>query len=118
VKTDPTTRRRAKALRRDLTDAERILWSHLKGDRMGGWRVRLQHPVSPYILDFAIAPLRIGIEIDGATHVTAKERAYDARRAAELERQGWTLLRFWNVDVYKNLEGVLSVITDALPPKS
>jgi very-short-patch-repair endonuclease len=117
VKAKPETRARAKALRAEFTDAERILWSKLKGRQLGGWQFRVQHPIGPYIADLACVPLHLVIEVDGATHSNDEERAHDERRRVYLERAGWTLLRFWNSDVYKNLAGVLEVIEGMLPPR-
>jgi len=117
MRTDEATRRRAKALRRELTDAERILWSRLKGKQLRGWQFRVQHPVSPYIVDFACVPVRLAIELDGATHSTAEERAHDERRRLFLEQAGWGVVRFWNDDVYRNLDGVVASILMRLPPK-
>jgi len=111
------TLERARELRRRFTDAERILWSRLKGRQLQSWQFRAQHPVEPYILDFACVPLKLAVELDGETHSTLDERAHDERRRMFLEERGWTLLRFWNSEVYKNLEGVLSTISDRLPPK-
>jgi very-short-patch-repair endonuclease len=111
------TSKRAKALRRDLTDAERILWSRLKGRQLG-WQFRVQHPVGPYIADFACVRLKLIVEIDGATHSTSKERAHDEARTRCLETEGWALLRFWNDEVYRNLDGVMTAITGCLPPPS
>ncbi len=117
MRTHQETRRRAKELRRELTDAERILWSRLKGKQLRGWQFRVQHPVAPYILDFACVPLRLGIELDGATHSTVEEREHDARRTAFVREQGWQVIRFWNADVYTNLHGVIESIMMRLPPK-
>lgn len=118
VKTDARTRQRAKALRRDLTKAERILWSRLKGRRLDGWQFRTQHPVQPYILDFACVKARLAIEVDGETHSTASERAHDARRTARLADEGWTVLRFWNFEIYRNLDGVMRAIRESMPPRN
>jgi very-short-patch-repair endonuclease len=117
VKQDWQTRTRAQALRGRLTDAERILWSRLKSRQMGDWQFRNQHPISPYIVDFAVVKLKLAIELDGATHSTADEREHDERRRRSLEARGWTVLRFWNSEVYDNLEGVLASIAARLPPK-
>jgi len=111
--TDTLTQKRARALRRKLTDAERILWSRLKGRQLGV-QFRNQHPVSPYIADFACVSLQLIVELDGATHGTAEEHAYDEARRLFLERQGWTILRFWNHEVRGNLDGVLGSIRDML----
>ena len=115
MKGSTLTQKRARALRRELTDAERILWSRLKGRQLG-WQFRLQHPVGPCIADFACARLKLIIEIDGATHGSPEERAYDNQRTRFLEEQGWSVVRFWNDDVYRNLDGVLTSIRQRLPP--
>ena len=104
-------------MRRKLTDAETILWSRLKGRQMDGWHFRRQHPVGPFIADFACAARRLIVEVDGATHSTDAEIAHDRRRTAFLAEQGWTVLRFWNDEVYRNLDGVLMMISNCLPPK-
>ena|SRR5438477_1120210 len=101
-------------LRRQLTKAEVILWSRLRRNAMHGLRIRRQHPIGPYIADFTRLPLRIVIEIDGATHGSAEEIAYDKRREAYFRQQGFRVLRFWNADVYENLNGVLQAIWNAM----
>ncbi|PWE18890.1 hypothetical protein DDZ18_04680 [Marinicauda salina] len=106
----------AKRLRRRMTHAEAILWAHLRGGRLGGWRFRRQHPIGPYVADFACAPARLVIEVDGATHSTPPEQRRDARRSNYIRSRGYDELRVWNTDIYENLEGVLRVISDALPP--
>jgi very-short-patch-repair endonuclease len=118
LKADPLTRRRARELRAELTDAEKILWSRIKGRQLRGWQFRVQHPVAPYIVDFACVPLKLAIEVDGATHSSAEEREHDERRRRFLESRGWCVLRFWNDDVYRNLNGVLESIMARLPPKA
>lgn len=117
MKAGAVTRHRAKALRRELTDAERILWSRLKGRQVRGWQFRVQHPVDPYILDFACVQQKLAIELDGATHGSEEERAHDEHRRVFLEARGWFVLRFWNADVYENLEGVIESIMRRLPPR-
>lgn len=117
MKSDYLTRSRARALRRDFTEAERILWSRLRAKQLGGWQFRAQHPVSPYIRDFAATRLKLAVELDGATHSTADERMNDARRTPFLESKGRTVLRFWNAEVYDNLDGVIASIGARLPPR-
>ena len=101
-------------LRRRMTDAELILWSRLRRNAMHGMRIRRQHPIGAYVADFACLPLRLVIEIDGATHGSAEEIAYDKRRDAYLQRQGFRVLRFWNAEVYENMDGVLHAIWNAM----
>lgn len=67
-------------------------------------------PIGHYIADFACRDLKLIVEVDGATHGDAAEVSYDARRTAALETQGWTVLRLWNEDVFKNLNAVCDAI--------
>ena len=117
MKADPVTRARAKRLRRELTDAERIVWSRIKENKLR-WHFRCQHPEGPYILDFACVELKLAVEIDGATHSSLPERLHDARRERFLAARGWMTVRFWNDEVYRNLHGVIETIMGALPPKA
>jgi very-short-patch-repair endonuclease len=100
---------RARALRKKLTDAEARLWSVLRRDTLGV-RFRRQHPIGPYIADFACHPLRLVVEVDGATHGEDVELRHDARRDGYLMSKGWRVLRFTNEAVYTNLEGVVEAI--------
>ena len=102
--------RRARDLRRNRTLAERRLWSLLRDRRCNGYKFRFQHPVPPYVVDFACVERRLVIEVDGGQHGVAT----DARRTAFLEAHGYTVIRFWNNDVLGNLEGVYEVILAAL----
>jgi very-short-patch-repair endonuclease len=105
----PKTLVRARVLRRRLTDAETILWSRLR-DGLGGVRFRRQHPIGPYIADFACVSSRLVIEIDGATHGSDQERAHDSRRGAYLCSRSWQIIRVTNDDVYRSLDAVLEWI--------
>ena len=102
---------RARSLRRRMTDAEVILWTRLRGRSLHGRRIRRQHPIGPYIADFACVSLGLVIELDGATHGSPEEIAYDRKREAYLERHGFRVLRFVNAAVYENLERVLYAIS-------
>lgn len=108
------TVKRARALRKRMTDAELILWQYLRRRQMLGLPFRRQHPIGPYIADFACLPLQLVIEVDGATHASTEEEAPDARRIAFLKSKGWTVIRVFNVDVYNNLDGVLEAIHSQL----
>jgi very-short-patch-repair endonuclease len=102
----------ARKLRREQTNAERLLWSRLRNRLLCGWKFRRQVPVDHYVVDFLCADARLVVELDGGQH--ADRLAYDAERTAVLESFGYFVLRFWNQDVYDNLEGVLTEILDAL----
>ncbi|WP_368301845.1 endonuclease domain-containing protein [Kluyvera sichuanensis] len=102
----------ARQLRRQLTPQERRLWYLLRDRRFARFKFRRQHPVGPYILDFACCAVRLAVELDGGQH---NERAgYDARRTAWLELQRWRVLRFWNNELMGNEEAVLAQILEAL----
>ncbi len=110
MRADRKTRERAKKLRRPMTRAEVILWTRLQRNQLMGLHFRKQHPVGPYIPDFSCVKARLIVEVDGATHSTPEERAHDERRRQYLEEQGWTILRVWNDDVYRNETGVVETI--------
>jgi very-short-patch-repair endonuclease len=99
---------KAKALRRNPTEAERKLWQRLRARQMEGVKFRRQQPIEDYIVDFVCLKKRLIIEVDGGQH--AIERQRDMARDTCLNRNGFKVLRFWNHDVMKNLEGVLETI--------
>lgn len=104
---------RARKLRREMTDAERKLWSLLRKKQL---RVhfRKQVPFGPYILDFLSITGRVAIEVDGSQHFEEAHLERDAERDAYLRSQGLTVLRFSSVDVLKNTEGVWQRIEDEI----
>jgi very-short-patch-repair endonuclease len=93
-------------MRRSLTEAELRLWNALRGHRLMDLGFRRQMPIAGYIVDFACPSHCIIVEIDGSQHAAGAALAYDAIRTARLEEDGWTVLRFWNDDVLKDLDGV------------
>jgi very-short-patch-repair endonuclease len=101
---------RARELRQRMTDAEMILWSRLRQLGPVGLRFRRQHPIGPYVADFACVLQRVVIDVDGATHGSDAEVAYDKRREAYLKRRGWRLIRFWNREIYRELDRVMDVV--------
>jgi len=103
----PAKTARARKLRQSSTDAERRLWSRLRGGRMGGLRFRRQHPAGPYILDFYCPQLRLAIEVDGSQHTLPSQELRDKSRTAWLRACGITEIRVWNNDIRQNLSGVL-----------
>jgi len=95
----------ARKLRREMTDAERVLWSHLRGGQMGA-RFTRQFPVDGYVVDFACRSLRIAIECDGGQHSVEA----DAARTAAIEAHGYRIIRFWNHEIMSNTDGALETI--------
>ena len=110
----PKTRERARALRHESTNAERMIWAALRAHRMGGAAFRRQVPVGPYIVDFLCHAARLIIEIDGGQHFESANQRRDARRTTLLAEKGFRVLRFNNYDVMTNRAGVLEVIALAL----
>jgi very-short-patch-repair endonuclease len=105
--------RRARSMRSEPTDAERRLWGRLKDRQINGWRFRRQHPIVPYVADFACVEARLIVEVDGGQH---NDSRHDAIRDMRLRAEGWRVLRVWNNDVLSNTEGVVDVIATSLGP--
>jgi very-short-patch-repair endonuclease len=78
-----------------------------------GFKFKRQAPRRRYVVDFLCVEAGLVIEVDGSQHAENRSKA-DQRRTAELEREGLTVLRFWNIDIFQNLDGVLTVIAETL----
>lgn len=104
------SRRRAREFRKQMTKPEVILWSRLRQANVHGFKFRRQHPIGPYIADFAHVRGLLVVEIDGATHWTTEQRAHDRRREDFLRDRGWNVMRFANHLVYENIDGVVDQI--------
>ncbi|CAA6603649.1 conserved hypothetical protein [Rhodospirillaceae bacterium LM-1] len=102
---------KARSLRQAMTDAERRLWSILRGRNLGGFKFRRQHPCGSYVLDFACIERMLAVEADGGQHADSEA---DLRRTKWLESQGWRVMRFWNNDILANTDGVAAVILQEL----
>ena len=102
----------ARGLRRRQTDAERRLWARLRDRRLLGVRFARQVPIGPYIVDFCCREQRLIVELDGGQHATRAD--YDAGRTAFLEGLGYRVLRFWDNEAFRNTDGVLQRIAQAL----
>ena len=101
---------RARSLRSNLTEPERVLWRELRKQQLG-WRFRRQFPIPPYVVDFVCIEAGMIIEADGGQH--ARPGDHDHRDAI-LRAQGWRILRFWNNDILGNRAGVLQTIAETL----
>jgi very-short-patch-repair endonuclease len=102
---------RVKALRSNMTNAERKLWRALRSRSIGP-KFRRQSPLGPYVVDFVCFESKVIIEVDGSQHATS---ATDAKRDRYFVDRGYRMLRFWNNDVLQNLEGVLTSIANIDP---
>ncbi len=103
-----TNRDRARELRKNLTDTERLLWAALRGRRFAGFKFRRQMPLGSYIVDFVCLDRRLVIELDGGQHT--QQADYDQRRTDWLRSQGFRVIRFWNHEVLQDWETVAEVI--------
>src|SRR5215469_2115907 len=103
---------RARELRRASTDAEQLLWRHLRNRNLSGHKFSRQEPIGPYVVDFVCRRRRLIIELDGGQH--ADQASADTRRTAALGHLGYRVVRYWNNDVLSNTEGVLAQITSEL----
>ena len=104
---------KASKMRKQATPAERVLWRAL---RLKTTQVsfRRQHPIGPYIVDFVCINAKLIIELDGGGHVAFDQIKYDKARDEYLRVRGFRILRYFNNDVLRNLEGVMNDITEAL----
>jgi very-short-patch-repair endonuclease len=105
---------KAKELRKNMTPAERKLWSGYL--RTFKFRILRQRPINNFIVDFFCAQLRLVIEVDGESHFTDEGKDYDWERTQILEGYGLKVLRFTNDEVLQDWEGVCRRIEEEIPP--
>jgi very-short-patch-repair endonuclease len=98
---------RCRKLRKKATKEELLLWTELRKPLFRKYNFRRQHSVSYYYPDFCSRSARLIVELDGWHHRKIKQRNYDKRRTLDLNLEGFKVIRFWNIDVIKNLNVVL-----------
>ncbi len=103
---------RAQELRRNMTDAENRMWYYLRNRRLGGYKFVREQVIGHYIADFVCREKKLIIEIDGGQHMDAVE--YNRLRTKDLEDRGYRVLRIWNHEVFKNIQGVMDGILNLL----
>lgn len=104
----------ARALRKQQTRPEELLWQQLRGRRCAGFKFRRQVPLSHYTVDFICLTAKLIVELDGRQH--GWEVEFDARRTEELDAMGFAVLRFSNAQVDQDLDQVRARIVHALQP--
>ena len=102
----------ARRLRAEPTDAETKLWLALRAGRLGGPKFVRQFPIGWYVADFACRSAKLVVELDGGQH--AGQVARDAARTEAIELFGYSVIRFWNNEVFENMDGVLEQISREL----
>jgi len=111
LRNDPVLKERRCKLRQNQTDAEKMLWKHLRNKQFYGLKFFRQYSIGPYIIDFYCPQLELAIELDGSQHAENDIREYDAVRTDYLKEHRLKVIRFWNNDVLSNINGVLEKIT-------
>jgi very-short-patch-repair endonuclease len=112
IRTGPATRDLARRLRKEMTEAEKRLWYRIRDRQLSQHQFRKQVELRSYVVDFCCLKERLVIELDGGQHAEITE--YELKRRAWLEANGYRVLRFWNNEVFENMEGVLETIVRAL----
>jgi very-short-patch-repair endonuclease len=102
---DPIRKSDRRRLRKDATDAERKLWTILRDRRIAGLKFFRQYSIGPYILDFYCPDERLAVEVDGGQHADVQGQEHDAKRDRYLRELNIRVIRFWNNDVLRNIEG-------------
>jgi very-short-patch-repair endonuclease len=105
-------REKRKALRNNATDAEQRLWQQLRGKQLDA-KFRRQYSVDAYVVDFYAPQVKLAVEVDDDSHFTPEVIEYDRERTKYLAGFGIDVLRFTNLDVLENIEGVLLTIDEA-----
>jgi len=106
---DNTTKTKlARKFRRTQSNSEAIFWREVRGRLLAGFKFRRQVPIDNYIVDFVCESAKLIVELDGHQHADTEDA--DLRRTEVLESNGYCVVRFWNDDVYDNLDGVMSEV--------
>ena len=109
----PQNRANARSMRKVMTSAELKLWNELRAHRLMGLGFRRQFPIAGYIVDFACPEEKLVVEVDGSQHGESGPSVADTIRTKRLEQDGWTVLRFWNDDVLRDIDNVCQHIVIA-----
>jgi len=112
VRGSKTLTTRARTLRKNSTDAERVLWKHLRSRQLENFKFKRQMVIEPYIVDFVCIEAKLIVEADGGQHM--EQVNYDNKRTELLEALGYRVLRFWNNEILSETYSVLEKIRLAL----
>lgn len=105
---------RRRELRRNQTDAEKMLWRQVRGKQLKDKKFFRQYSVGSYILDFYCPEIKLAVELDGGQHTDEEKKKYDNVRSEYLQQQGINVIRFWNHEVLQQLEAVLAKIVEQI----
>src|SRR3990172_11285280 len=107
---------RRRELRRNQTEAEKLLWARLRNKQIHGIKFFRQFSIGAYVLDFYSPTIKLAVELDGGQHAEKDAQEYDKVRSDYLRAQGIEVMRFWNNDVMQNMDGVLYTIAEKSNP--
>jgi len=107
---------KSKELRKNMTDAEQILWYFLRANRLSGLKFKRQQPIGNYVVDFVNFQNKLIIEVDGSQHNENNNIRKDEERTKFLEAKGYKVLRFWNNEIFESIENCIECIINSLPP--
>lgn len=107
---NPRLKKYSQELRKDMTDAERLLWSRLRGKQLKGLQVYRQRIIGNHIVDFYCPKAKLVVEVDGGQHYNEKETEKDRIRDGYLNEKGLNVLRFSDSEVLKDIDSVLASI--------
>jgi very-short-patch-repair endonuclease len=110
IEYNPRLKQIARKLRKDMTLAEILLWKEIKGKKVLGCDFHRQKPIDEYVVDFYCPRLKLVLEIDGDSHDEKEE--LDKIRQEKLESKGLTVLRFWDLDVRANVDGIVEQLRE------
>ena len=112
--TEGMLRDRARGMRKGASRSEEVVWSLVRGRQIHGAKFRRQHPIPPYVADFACVEAKLIVEVDGPSHDDPQQAAYDETRTETLLKAGWSVLRIRDDDVLTNPQSVAETILNAL----
>ena len=104
---------KAKDVRKRMTKAEEVLWMYLRKG-ICGYKFRRQHPIATYIVDFFCYRLKLIVEVNGPVHNISEVASNDITRQTDLEKLGYTVLRFANVEIFEQVDLVLNKISESV----
>jgi very-short-patch-repair endonuclease len=116
LKNDPTLKQRRRELRRNQTEAEKVLWAHLRNRQFYNMKFFRQYGIGPYILDFYCPAVKIPVELDGGQHNSCENKEYDLARSEYLKTQAINVIRFWNNEVLLDIQSVLAELALKVTP--
>ena len=114
IKYNPKLKAEARHLPTQMTDSERVLWARLRRKQVRSVQFYRQKPIGNYIVDFYAPKANVVVEVDGSQHMEGEHAEADSQRDAYLASEGFRVLHFDNLQVLKEIEGVMEMILRAV----